>query len=129
MVCFTGSTIQYSGTPYAGEHLHLPSAVRRLGRRGQDLDTQVWRVPNRPIEIDQVRSGRPEEEDVRLYDVVLRKLEAQRVVAIGANLAPVPEPGFPLLAGRAECPETARPTVTLAARHPRPPDRPLPAPL
>jgi hypothetical protein len=78
MVCFTGSTIQYSGTPYAGEHLHLPSAVRRLGRRGQDLDTQVWRVPNRPIEIDQVRSGRPEEEDVRLYDVVLRKDDVDR---------------------------------------------------
>ena len=57
--------------PVSGERLHLPSAVRRLGRRGEDLDAQVRRVPNRPIEIDQVRSGRPEEEDVRLYDVVL----------------------------------------------------------
>ena len=35
-------------------------------------------MANRAIEIDQVRSGRPEEEDVRLYDVVLRKDDVDR---------------------------------------------------
>jgi hypothetical protein len=44
-------------------------------------------------------------------------LEAKRVVAIGADLAPVPEPGVPFPARRAECPEAPRPTMTFAARH------------
>src|SRR6187549_554681 len=44
-------------------------------------------------------------------------LEAERVVAIGANRVPVPEPGFPFPARRAERPEAPRPTMTFAARH------------
>ena len=50
-------------------------------------------------------------------------LEAERVVAIGAHVAAIPESRLPLLACSAQDPDALRQAVTFGARHRRPPDR------
>jgi hypothetical protein len=58
----------------------------------------------------------------RAVDLAPVALEAERVVAIGADFLAIPGPGLPLLTRAAQDPVTFRPSATLATRHRHPPD-------